>query len=198
MLLPKRKRWQRTVSPCPPPPPPPPMEIAEPERMWCQAGATEAKQGWLPVHSASHSSLRPSLGRRETGQLLNLVFVHLSLPPIPGFTLAFPSPPAFSLPRSLSRPSSSPSPFHPSLKRISCFLILSSPSELRITLGSQSSSPASLPCPSLHPLLQQLRFSSLPLPVSSLLLLPSCVSFLSRLTLHLLLSLSPLHLKETH
>ena len=96
MLLPKRKRWQRTVSPCPPPPPPPPKETAEPERMWCQAGATEAEQGWLPVHSASHSRLRSSLGRRETGQLLNLVFVHLSLPPTPDCTLAF-SFPASSL-----------------------------------------------------------------------------------------------------
>lgn len=45
------------------------------------------------------------------------------------------------------------------LKLISCFLILSSPSELRITLGSlPSHSPPPVHCPSLHPLSRQLSF----------------------------------------
>ena len=46
------KEWMAEDGvPVPPNPLPPPKEIAEPERMWCQAGATETKQGWLPVHS---------------------------------------------------------------------------------------------------------------------------------------------------
>lgn len=76
------------------------------------------------------------------------------------------------------------------LKLISCFLILSSPSELRITLGSlPSHSPPPVHCPSLHPLSRQL--------FPSLLLLLSCFSFLSPFSAPSPTSLSPLHLQET-
>lgn len=90
-----------------------------------------------------------------------------------------------------------PPPFHPSLE--ADFLLSHPFFFLRAQNHTwQSSPPTALPPPrpSLHPLLQQSL--SLPLSSSSLLLLPSCFSFLSLILPRLLsLSLSPLHLLET-
>lgn len=128
-------------------------------------------------------------------QLLNLRLCSSFSLPLASPVLSFPLPlPALSLYAfspslflSFSHQPQFPPSFILPLKLISCFLILSSPSELRITLGSLPS-PCSLSFP--PPSQQTALFPSL-------LLLPSCFSFLSPFSAPSPTSLSPLHLQET-
>lgn len=121
---------------------PSPVELPRQRGQARKAGRSGPRlsHGWLPVHSAAHG---PRLAGGKTSSCSVSVFVPLSLSlASPHPFISFPL--ALSLPLSLSHlpppslifpPTSVPSPVHPSLKPISCFLILSSSSELRTTLG---------------------------------------------------------------
>ena len=82
--------------PVPPAPHPSPHGTAE-RRKDVVPGRSPGDQAGLAPRAFRHS--QPSFGRRETGQLLNLLFVHLSLPLLQAASLHFlPSPPSFLSP----------------------------------------------------------------------------------------------------
>lgn len=98
--------------------------------------------GWLPAHSASAAlgGLCLAGGRRGSCSARSLFLFSLP-PPLPPCHFLSPArAPSFTFLASsffsFSHRPQFPPPFILPLKRISCFLILSSPSELRTTLGS--------------------------------------------------------------
>lgn len=154
---------------------PPPWNCLH--RVPSQEGGQEwpETESWLAPNSFRHSW--PSLGGSKDQQPLRLCLCSsFSLPGLsPCFRFLPPSSLSLSLIHflalllllSFSHQPQFPPPFILPLKRISCFLILSSSSELRITLGSPL-----LPLPSPPPSPPAVSLS-LPFSTSSFLLLPA-------------------------